>query len=223
MCERLGRAFAEVHAEDELKQRTIEAVFPRARRHRRYPLALAAACLVILLSLGGGVFFTPVSAIGIEINPSLELKINRFDIVIGVEGLNGDGKRIAENTQLMFTEYSQAIDTLIAAPQIQTCLDQGKELSIFVLCDDEQRCGRMLEKVEGCVGSGNNVTCHAGGNCHGHGYCGGSGGVERSPEGSESSTQSSESSTQSSEGSQDQAGQGHQNRHQNRHRGHHSE
>lgn len=169
MRNRLQKAFAGVHAEDRLKSRTLEAVFSRAGRRRRYPLVWAAACLVILLSLGGGLFFTPVSAIGIEVNPALELKINRFDIVIGVEGLNKDGKRIAESTQLMFSEYSKAIDTLLASSQLQAYLEQGKEMSICVLCDDEQRSTKMLERVENCVGRGGNISCHAGTSGHGYG------------------------------------------------------
>ncbi len=41
-------------------------------------------------------------------------------------------------------------------------------MDIYVDCGDEQRCTRMLERVEGCVGGCGNVTCHAG-NGHGHG------------------------------------------------------
>lgn len=174
MRDRLQKAFSGVCAEEELKTRTLEAIYAPARRRRRYPLIWAAACLVILLGLGGGLFFTPVSAIGIEINPSLKLSINRFDLVIGVEGLNKDGKRIAENTQLIFTEYSQAIDKLITDSQMQAYLQQGKEMDIYVECSDEQRSTEMLAKVENCVGEGQNINCHAGrssGHGEGHGNC----------------------------------------------------
>lgn len=172
MRNRLQKAFSGVRAEDGLKVRTLEAIYAPARRRRKYPLIWAAACLLILLGLGGGLFFTPVSAIGIEINPSLKLTINRFDLVIGVEGLNKDGKRIAENTQLIFTEYSKAIDTLIADSQMQAYLQEGKEMDIYVECSDEQRSTEMLAKVENCVGEGKNINCHAGwGNGQGHGKC----------------------------------------------------
>lgn len=179
MRDRLQRAFGAVRAEGELKASTLDAIYSRARRRRKYPLALAAACLVILLGFGGGLFFTPVSAIGIEINPALELKINRFDLVIGVDGLNKDGERLAESTRLMFTEYSQAIDALLANSEMQEYLEQGMEMSINVLCDDEQRCGRMLEKVESRVSGEGNITCHAGQDS-GHGHSAESSGAQQS-------------------------------------------
>ena len=169
MRNRLQTAFSGVHAEREIKERTLERIYAPAKRGKRRPLALAAACLaLVLLCVGGGMFFTPVSAIGIEINPALQLKINRFDIVIGVKGLNQDGRRIAENTSVLFSEYSEAIDTLLNSSELKDYLEQGKEMDIYVDCGDEQRCTRMLERAEGCVGGCGNVTCHAG-NGHGHG------------------------------------------------------
>lgn len=171
MRNRLQKAFSGVRAEEGLKARTLEAIYaPERRRERRRPLMLAAACLAVLLCLGGGLFFTPVSAIGIEVNPALRLRINRFDIVVGVEALNKDGRRIIEDTSLLFSEYSKAIDTLLADPEMRAYLEDGRDMEIFVECDDEQRCSRMLEKVEGCVGNEGNVTCHAGqGQGHGSG------------------------------------------------------
>lgn len=228
MRDRLQRAFGAVRAEGELKANTLDAIYSRARRHRRYPLAWAAACLVILLGFWGGLFFTPVSAIGIEINPALELKINRFDLVIGVESLNKDGERLAENTRLMFTEYSQAIDALLANSEMQVYLEQGMEMSINVLCDDEQRCGRMLEKVESCVGGEGNITCHAGGGS-GHGHSGESTGTSGQHHSVESSNTQSQhhsvesSNTQSQPSSVESGGTQNQQRHQKRHGQHHSE
>ncbi len=170
MRNRLQKAFAGVHAEAALKERTLERIYAPAKpRKRARPLIWAAACLVLMACIGSGLFFIPVSAIGIEINPALRLKINRFDIVIGVEALNKDGRRIIEDTNLMFSEYSAAIDALLADSKMQAYFEQGKDMEIYVECDDEQRCTRMLERVEGCVGSEGNVTCHAGnGSGHGH-------------------------------------------------------
>ena len=40
-------------------------------------------------------YFTPIAEISIDINPSIELRVNRFDQVISVDGLNGDGQALA--------------------------------------------------------------------------------------------------------------------------------
>ena len=181
MRNRLQAAFSGVHAEAALKERTLRVIYSEApaRKKRMRALALAAACLALTVGLFSGLFFTPVSAIGIEVNPALRLKINRFDIVVGVEALNEDGRRILDGTDLMFSEYSEAIDTLLSDPHLRAYLERGKDMEIYVECGDEQRCARMLDKVEGCVGGNGNVTCHAGsGQGHGHGNSGGNGSGE---------------------------------------------
>ncbi len=164
MVDRLQNAFAAVKAEEALKEKTLAAVSRRAGKRRIRPLrwAAAAVCLVLLLGLGGGLFFTPVSAISVDINPSLELSINRFDRVIGVEGYNERGKELAQSAGLLFADYSQALDILLASEGIRECLERGEALSIFVACDDPQRSGEMLQKVETCAGNGRGIHCHAG-------------------------------------------------------------
>lgn len=179
MHDRLEKAFSAVQAEDALKFKTLDTIYHRHRvwRRRKYPLIWAAACLLLLVGLGGAVFFTPVSAIGIDINPSLELKINRFDRVIQVEGRNEDGWELVRNTQLLYADYTQAIDTLLADAKMQSCLERGDVLSIVVVCDDEQRSSEMLAKVESCTGEGKNIHCCAASGsetqnryCHGAGH-----------------------------------------------------
>lgn len=189
MRDRLCAALSKVHAGEELRERTLAVVYPRARRRRRAPLVIAAVCLVTVLGVFGGVFFTPASAIGIDVNPALELKINRFDLVVGIEGLNEDGRQIAQDSGLMFTEYSQAVDALVA--RLREYLDEGREMSIVVKCDDQSRSEEMLARVESCVGGEKNITCCA----HGRGGA------------SEDASGSSDSSSQCGHG------QGHGKRH----------
>ena len=163
MREKLQSALACVRAEEALKAKTLAAVSQKARRRRGRPMAWAAACLTLLAVLGlGGLFFTPVSTISIDVNPSLELRVNRFDRVVGVEGYNEDGRALAQTPRLLFADYAQALSTLLSSAQMQGYMQQGEALSIFVACDDERRGAQMLQKVESCAGSGQNVHCHAG-------------------------------------------------------------
>ena len=162
MRDRLQNAFAVVLAEDRLKTKTLAALACRPRQRRGRALAWAAVCLLLVLGLGGGIFFTPASAISIDINPSLELTVNRFDRVIRVEGYNEDGRELAQSTGLLFADYTQALRALLADTRVQDCLGRGEALSIFVACDDEQRSSTMLANVEACAGSGGNVHCMAG-------------------------------------------------------------
>ena len=171
MGERLREAFAAVEAEEELKDRTQAYLFRKTQGYsarkaagRAGPMgwAVAVACLVLFAGLGAGLFFTPVSAISIDINPSLELNVNCFDRVVSVEGFNEDGRKLAERLQVRFMGYPAALDAVLAEESVQSRLADGEPLSIYVACDDEQRGGAMLDEVRHCAGRGRNIHCQAG-------------------------------------------------------------
>ena len=81
MEDKLRAAFDSVRAEEALKERTMaflthtEAEAPARRRSAsrlRRTVAAAAACLVLLLGAGGYyALLVPVSAISVDVNPSL--------------------------------------------------------------------------------------------------------------------------------------------------------
>lgn len=101
MRDRLKQAFDAVHAEEALKERTKAFVAQQTRGHaRRRPalrpsLAAAFACLCLLFTGGYWLYFTPTATISIDINPSIELGVNRFNRVVSVEGYNADGVKLA--------------------------------------------------------------------------------------------------------------------------------
>ena len=75
MDEQIREAFGQLHAGEALKENT-KAALDRARNRRRRPvgyLAVAAACLVLLLAGLGGYryYFTPTTYLSVDINPSL--------------------------------------------------------------------------------------------------------------------------------------------------------
>ena len=54
-----------------------------------------AASLALCIG-GAGLWFNPVTRIGLDINPSLEIRVNALDRVIALEGLNPDGEVLAD-------------------------------------------------------------------------------------------------------------------------------
>ena len=96
MDNRMREAFDQVHASQELKARTrtqvlqaMEAQRKPARAVWKPVCALAACLLVVVLGLGGyHLYFTPTSVISIDINPSLEVDVNRLGRVIALHGYN---------------------------------------------------------------------------------------------------------------------------------------
>ena len=66
---------------------------------------VAAVFLAAFLGTGIYLWATPVQYINIDINPSVELMINRFDRIIKVKSLNDDGRRIAESISVNARHY----------------------------------------------------------------------------------------------------------------------
>jgi hypothetical protein len=73
--------------------------------------------MTIVLSLGGGGYAyakAPVAYVSLDINPSVELGVNAFEQVVSVEAYNEDGEKVLEGTNLMNTNISDAVKTVIS-------------------------------------------------------------------------------------------------------------
>lgn len=173
MMNELKEALGSVRAGEELKARTREYVANRAPRsrpaHRLGRWAAAAACALLLT--GGGLFgwlwLSPVSAISMDINPSLELEVNRFGRVVAVEGFNDQGRALAQGLDLRFLPYPGAVERVLDDENVSALLDQGMTMSIYVICDDDTQREEMLATLESCTSGHHGVCCQGGGSgCH---------------------------------------------------------
>ena len=166
MDERIREAFGQLHAGEVLKENT-RAALDKARNRRRRPvgyLAAAAVCLVLLLAGLGGYhyYFTPTTYLSVDINPSLELGINRFDRVVSVKAWNEDGQALADSMELNLLDYQEALERLVACEDIAGRLAAGELLSITVAGEDEAQCGRLLVGAQACTAGQENVMCRHG-------------------------------------------------------------
>lgn len=168
---KLQEAFDAVQAEDGLKVCTADAVVqalrkeakPR-RRGRRISVLALAFCLLLVAGIGGHhLYFTPTTVLSIDINPSLEMDINRFDRVIALNGYNNDGAALAEALDVNNMHYNEAIDTLMANDTIEECLARGEELSIAVVqadADERAQSDAVLDYVSNCTAHHANAHCY---------------------------------------------------------------
>ncbi len=99
-------------------------------------LAPVFACLLVLLLgfAGYQAAFVPVAAIRVEINRAVELGVNRLGRVVSSSGLNEDGEALAEEENVWFLPYGEAIDRLLENSRVANCLAQGETVSIGVGC-----------------------------------------------------------------------------------------
>ena len=116
---------------------------------------------MVCLALAGGyrLYFSPTSIISIDINPSIELSVNRFDKVVAVEGLNEDGVTFAETLDVLYHDYQEAVEEIMASDTIADCLAREELLSVAVVEIDQIQGEAILEYVSQCTAQKENTYC----------------------------------------------------------------
>lgn len=160
LTENIKTAFVGIQAEDSLKENTLRGLHEKMQtqaKPRTYinvrRLATMAACLILVLFSGVfsyNLYFTETAYIDLDINPSLELTINRFDRVIGVEAYNTDAEALLSSLNLRHKNVDSAIDEIIAAAAQTGALEREGLVSVTVqsLSGDE---AQLLESVQAGV------------------------------------------------------------------------
>ena len=165
MNERIKSAFDSVKAEEELKEKALGYVSSRLEKRR--PVFRAArlvpmlACFVLVILVGGWAWFSPSATISVDINPSLELWVNRFDKVVNVVGWNEDGRELASSLDLKYMDYDLAIEEIMASDQVSSILLDDGVLSLAVVGDNEKQCGRLLSGLQRCTAGQGNAYCYS--------------------------------------------------------------
>lgn len=167
MSNRIRQAFDCVHATQQMKQTNCAFVhdqLAKSRPKRPSLLGYAAACcaVVALMLCGGagyGFYFTPVSYISVDVNPSIEFSLNRLDRVVEAAAFQEEGAEILKNLQLKNKTYIQAIQLLLADDTFAYYLTQDALLSFTVVSDREEE---LLQGIAQChSGAQVDVECHS--------------------------------------------------------------
>ena len=164
MNERIKSAFDSVKAEDELKEKTLSYIAARAEktRHgfRAMRLAPLLACLVLVILAGSWAWFSPSATISVDINPSLELWINRFDKVVQVVGWNDDGRELAAALDIKYMDYDRALEQIMDSEKVSSLLSGDGVMTLAVVGDNESQCGRLLSGLRSCTAGQGNTYCY---------------------------------------------------------------
>lgn len=164
-----GRRAAEgASSAEAVDLRLVAGEAPSATRSSRRVLtlrakvALAACLLVAVLGAGllGAAFSLPTAYVTLDVNPSLELALNRFDGVVGARGLNDDGTALLEETNVVGMSYEEAVESIELALGEAGYLAGDPVLVVTVACDDEGRYDELESVSRRCLGSaGGEVSC----------------------------------------------------------------
>lgn len=147
MANKIHDAFENVKADPALKQSTIQ--FLEGKRKKKQPMfsyvpigkTVAAVCAMVMVLIGIGGYswlLTPVSYVSIDINPSMELALNRLDRVVSVTSYNPQGEELIKNLRLKGKKYMQAIYMITESDRLKQYLQFEEELVLTVAADSSK-------------------------------------------------------------------------------------
>lgn len=129
----------------------------RVRMYRRMrTVAMAAAACLCVVVLGGGVSFYQNhcvdSVIGIDVNPSIELSVNRNEKVLQANPLNKDAETILDDMNLKNVDLDIAVNALIGSMVRNGYLDElDNAILVTVTNEDEKKASSLRQDVVGDV------------------------------------------------------------------------
>lgn len=103
-----------------------EIVMKNQKLHITKKLALSIASTVLIVLAGGTgtwAYYSPYSYVSLDVNPSIEYTLNRFDRVIKVESVNDDGQVILDNID--------SLNNLTIEAAISKTVDEIKQEGYF--------------------------------------------------------------------------------------------
>lgn len=161
--------FGPIQADEGLKGRTKAFLAEQTRgytgapaKRHGYPVYVAVcACLLFVLLGGRWLYFTPTAEISIDINPSIELRINRLDRVISVNGFQEEGQELSNALDIKHKNYEEAVEQILSHERIASLLSGGEVMTITVVGSDGRQSGKILSGVETCAAGQDNTYCYS--------------------------------------------------------------
>lgn len=170
MNNRVKEAFNKIHADNHIKINTAEFLRHKTNNDKKTKFlpyrqfAVIAACSLLMLCgwKGYSIYFTSVSTISIDVNPSIELDINSFDKVIDITSYSKDSDILISSINVRFLNYKKALNLLLQNEHMASYLTQDQDVIITVFGTSEKRNNDMLAGLTSCTSSYGNIQCAAG-------------------------------------------------------------
>ena len=165
MNEKIQEAFGQIQVEDELKHKTKEFIFRKTNGYTRagsmnYKYVVSAVVCFLFFILGGyWLYFTPAIEISIDINPSIELGINRFERVVSAASYNEDGQKLLDSLDIRFMDYSEAIRQIVENKEIEALLSNNEIMTVTVVEKENVQSGKVLSEIQSCMAGRTDMYC----------------------------------------------------------------
>lgn len=127
------------------------AVETKKKKRRWAPLA-AAACLALVLVGGGGGYYyysannAVASLVSLDVNPSIQLEVNKNEKVLSATPINDDGAEILDGMDLKGTQADVAMYAIIGSLLQHGYVDELANSILITVEDDDQARGEKLQQ-----------------------------------------------------------------------------
>lgn len=129
----------------------------RERTKNRWRGIAAAVAAVVVLTVGGffGIgYFSVDSVIGIDVNPSIEIRTNRSEKVLSVTAHNDDAAVVLDGMDLRNVDLGVAVNALIGSMLKHGYVSEiTNSILITVENGDPQKGAQLRERLSGEIGS----------------------------------------------------------------------
>lgn len=141
---------AETHESEDQRSTVLKQSDRGGRKHRRGMFA-ALAGIAAMLAVCFGVFFhagQTASIIQIDVNPSVELSVDRNDRVVEAHALNADGERVLEGMKLKKVDANVAVNAIIGSMVKQGYFSTSQSaVLVTVINKDPQKSQALGQKI----------------------------------------------------------------------------
>lgn len=127
------------------------AVETKKKTRRWAPLAAAACLALVLVGGGGGYYYYSVnnavaSLVSLDVNPSIQLEVNKNEKVLSATPMNDDGAEILADMDLKGTQADVAMYAIIGSLLQHGYVDELANSILITVEDDDQARGEKLQQ-----------------------------------------------------------------------------
>lgn len=100
---------------------------------------IAASLILCTLSAitGFRVYTKPTAVVSIDINPSIELNLNRFGKIVSVKAWNREGAKVLETVLVKNKNYQQGVQLLMSSALMQSYIAKDNYIRVAVQSETE--------------------------------------------------------------------------------------
>lgn len=103
-----------------------------------YSLSAMAACLVLIVVSVFSSVQVPYASVYMAINPEVRIDVNQKDVVVGLDGVNADGKDLIEGYSYQRKDLNLVMDELVDRAIDMGYLHEGGQISLTLDAENDE-------------------------------------------------------------------------------------